>query len=328
MEANQSVVHGADNETNLIVKDIARRAKQAFQKNPSLPISDSFLVDSSDDEANDSAADDEKLFDMKLKLRDFMHQVRSLGKALCGRVRSLRFIQWVHKFLCEPESLSCESCGRSNISVHEMGILSCCGHIGCMQCLKTAADKARCIDASCSVQGISLAHVVSTSKLGLENPDNRARFGTKLSQVVEKVKKVTESGDRLIIFCQFDDLKGKIQEALDTSGILSLQVNGSVDKQTKAVSIFQKAKPSKDDPKVLILKMDDEQSAGLNLTNLNHAVFVHPLLAESQVKYDSFETQAIGRIRRYGQTKTVFIWRFLAEDTIDQDIYTQRTRGD
>ena len=83
-------------------------------------------------------------------------------------------------------------------------------------------------------------------------------------------------------------------------------------------------KPAKNDPRVLLLKMDDEQSAGLNLTNLNHAVFVHPLLAGSQQEYDSYETQAVGRIRRFGQRKVVHVWRFLAEDTIDTEIYAQR----
>jgi hypothetical protein len=30
---------------------------------------------------------------------------------------------------------------------------------------------------------------------------------------------------------------------------------------------------------------------------------------------------AIGRIRRYGQTKTVHIWRYIASGTIDEEIY-------
>ena len=70
--------------------------------------------------------------------------------------------------------------------------------------------------------------------------------------------------------------------------------------------------------------MDDEQSAGLNLTKLNHAIFVHPLLADSQQEYVAYETQAIGRIRRFGQSKTVHIHRFLVKDTIDTQIYHQR----
>ena len=34
--------------------------------------------------------------------------------------------------------------------------------------------------------------------------------------------------------------------------------------------------------------------------------------------------QAIGRIRRYGQTRKVNVWRYLAKDTIDIEIYSSR----
>ena len=70
--------------------------------------------------------------------------------------------------------------------------------------------------------------------------------------------------------------------------------------------------------------MDDEQSAGLNLTLLNHAIFVHPLLAQSAKQYNKYEVQAIGRIRRFGQEKKVFVWRFFVDDSIDTKIYEER----
>jgi SNF2 family DNA or RNA helicase len=36
------------------------------------------------------------------------------------------------------------------------------------------------------------------------------------------------------------------------------------------------------------------------------------------------ETQAIGRVRRYGQQKTVHLYRFLVDDSIDIKIYERR----
>jgi len=32
----------------------------------------------------------------------------------------------------------------------------------------------------------------------------------------------------------------------------------------------------------------------------------------------------VGRVRRYGQTKTVHVYRFLTTDSIDEEIYKQR----
>ena len=342
-EKNESVPHGADDCTNSSIREIVQKAKQNFQAKPH-EVDEAFAQASgievekeSDDEGHKSkkrktltkhkqaGVDDDTLFAMKFSLRNHMHEVRTMGKALCGRIRSLRFIQVVRRFQsAEQTDSTCTACSRSG---KEMGVLSCCGHDGCLSCLREWASKTRCIAyPSCRAQGVSAAHIVSAKDLGLDKSGSSSgHFGCKLTAVVEKVKFLIVAGDRLIVFCQFDDLAGKVCAALSRSGVLSMQVCGTVQQQVKAVSIFQKDKPEKNDPHVLILKMDDEQSAGLNLTNLNHAIFVHPLLAASQQKYEAYETQSLGRIRRYGQKKTVYLWRFLVEDTIDTEIFEKRS---
>ena len=93
----------------------------------------------------------------------------------------------------------------------------------------------------------------------------------------------------------------KVKNVLKSGGVQALEVRGTVTQQINTIAVFQKEHPSKNDPHVLLLKLDDEQSAGLNLTNLNHAIFIHPLLANTQNEYNAYETQAIGRIRRYGK---------------------------
>jgi hypothetical protein len=60
------------------------------------------------------------------------------------------------------------------------------------------------------------------------------------------------------------------------------------------------------------------------LVNANHVIFVSPLLAESQYKYDSAMVQAIARCRRYRQEKKVHIYHFAALRTIDVDILEHR----
>ncbi len=65
-----------------------------------------------------------------------------------------------------------------------------------------------------------------------------------------------------------------------------------------------------------------------NLTGANHAFFISPLLTSSQENYDAYMTQAVGRLRRFGQQKMVNIYHYLSEDTIDYDIYKARTEKD
>ena len=61
-----------------------------------------------------------------------------------------------------------------------------------------------------------------------------------------------------------------------------------------------------------------------NLTNASHIIFISPLLTNSLQKYKASLTQCIGRARRYGQTKDVQVYRFLALNTTDVDILQER----
>jgi len=363
VKRRNSVTHGADDEVHCLIEDIMERAKAVFQadKNKSdrvfASVNGQPCDDVEDDETEEADFDDDedesegrkrkrstkkkkskkkaqpkddrddetRLRQMKIALRNYMHVVRGMGKELCGRLRSLRYIEWIQRFQDTEQKFHCSKCKTENLPVQRFGVLSCCGHVGCLDCLRKEAANGKCIeDPKCKAR-VSPPHVVSSTDLGLDNEDSSGgRYGRKLTAIIEKVQEIIASGDRLIIFCQFDDLKSKILEALSAYNIPAKEVKGSVQQQTKVLSVFQKEKLEKDDPRVLLLKMDDEQSAGLNLTYLNHAIFVHPLLAASQQEYDAYETQAIGRIRRFGQSKTVYVHRFLAMNTIDTKIYNER----
>jgi SNF2 family DNA or RNA helicase len=123
------------------------------------------------------------------------------------------------------------------------------------------------------------------------------------------------------MFVQFPDLMKKVAEALNANKVQFLEIKGSAAQKSKNLEKFQ----NDSEERVLLLNVMDESASGANLTVANHAIFLSPLLAPSQEIYQANETQAIGRLRRYGQTKTVYIWRFLTRDTIDVDIYEART---
>jgi len=53
-------------------------------------------------------------------------------------------------------------------------------------------------------------------------------------------------------------------------------------------------------------------------------MFLSPLLTPSQQFYTATDIQAIGRVRRYGQQKKVFIYRFLTLNSIDVEIFEAR----
>ena len=72
---------------------------------------------------------------------------------------------------------------------------------------------------------------------------------------------------------------------------------------------------------MLLLNLRDESAAGANLTAANHAIFLHPLLVQTQQEYDACDTQAVGRIRRYPQTRCVHVYRIYAQGTIEEALY-------
>lgn len=112
----------------------------------------------------------------------------------------------------------------------------------------------------------------------------------------------------------------KVTEAFGHHKIQFLEIRGTAAQKSKNLEKFQ----NESKERVLLLNVMDESASGANLTSANHAIFLSPLLAPSQEIYNACETQAIGRLVRFGQTKHVHIYRFLTKNTIDEEIYLQR----
>jgi hypothetical protein len=63
-----------------------------------------------------------------------------------------------------------------------------------------------------------------------------------------------------------------------------------------------------------------KKAAGMNLQCANHVLLVHPFFAPNREHAAAWEAQAIGRVLRPGQAKTVHVHRFLALGTIEQEL--------
>lgn len=126
--------------------------------------------------------------------------------------------------------------------------------------------------------------------------------------------------ERVLVFVQFNDLTKKVGEAFDYHKIKFLEIKGTAIQKSKNLEQFQ----NESKERVLLLNVMDESASGANLTCANHAIFLSPLLAPSKEIYKACETQAVGRLVRYGQSKHVNVWRFLTMNTIDEEIYEQR----
>ena len=287
--------------------------------------------------------------------REQAHEIRRLTKELVGRVRSLRYFTAVRDLQRQrahegeaPPAVACPACARAAVPLAELAVLSSCGHMGCFACVVACAEKEECVYAA---QGACQAaarilNVVKGDTLGVDDEarDGRGKhYGLKLEKVIHLIKcvpvpfsfslpgseraddpcrKKVPKDERVLVFVQFPDLMKKVAEALAANGVDFLEIRGSAAQKSKNLEKFQ----NESKERVLLLNVMDESASGANLTSASHAIFLSPLLAPTQEIYDACETQAVGRLRRFGQTRLVHIWRFLSTNTIDEEIYEQRTK--
>ncbi|KAJ3182529.1 hypothetical protein HDU85_002627 [Gaertneriomyces sp. JEL0708] len=287
------------------------------------------------------ADESESVYEMPTSLEDKVWYLRELVvlqlrrnvRELVGRVRSLRYFKiirslqlsefrnGIYEAVCPGKFCSEENLNQDGIPIAELAVLSCCGHAGCRRCLRWHAEDQQCPVLGCRAQ-VRPVNVVLSESIEVEHLDEPVgKFGAKLRTLTVLIEALKE--ERTLVFVQFPDLMEKVAEALTDARIPFLQVKGTAHQKSKSLSTFQNAH-GKNSVKVLLLNVMDESASGANLTVANNVIFLSPLLADTPQIYTACETQAIGRVRRYGQEKLVRIWRLLTTDTIDTKIYEDR----
>ncbi|KAK3063052.1 hypothetical protein LTS18_002845, partial [Coniosporium uncinatum] len=272
--------------------------------------------------ANGKDGDDSD--DQVLKLRQTVIGLRGLARELLSRTRSRRYIDGILSL--QKSSLASGEhavCDESHCSQNATCVLSCCGHVSCRPCLNNRGHDS-CVADGCKAT-VKDFHVDAQDDLGTDD-DTVAddSFGKRFDMILDLLEGLPEA-DQAIVFVQDLNIMTFISQALDTRAISHHAVNGGPH-SAKAIEDFQHNTSPSTRKRVLLLNVSDASAAGLNLTNANHVVFVSPLLAESQYKYESAMVQAIGRCRRYGQEKVVRVYRFVGVKTVDVNVLEQRER--
>lgn len=271
----------------------------------------------------------DKVEDIKWRLREQTHLLRRLSKELVARVRSLRFFEVVRKIQrggqLSIDTLEGSECTHrpSTHPMVAMAVLSCCGHVACFECMTQSANNQTCVATGKCHAAVRHTNIVKVKSLGVEGEISSGRYGAKLQKLVDLIHSIPKD-QRILVFLQWEDLAHKVSEALTSGKIPHLTLSGAVKARANTLEKFQSEET---DARVLLLKMNDASAAGSNLTTANHAIFLGPLFTNTLYNYRATETQAIGRVRRYGQQKKVHVHRLLAVDTIDQTIFNTR-RGE
>ena len=308
---------------------------QADDTEPDLP----------DPRANKIGRDDSKAYNEAL--RKVIGHLRHLAKELTARTRSLRFSRGAYTIYQSHTNaggqLTCMACGDFVIDYDKISINIGCGHLTCEECIQKTANLN--VVPVCAVDGCggSSESFCMRKAVDLVGDGETGKYGSKLSNIIALINSLPED-EQVLLFVQFEDLMLKIASALDAANISNYAlIKQDIREMNRIMNDFQENEGA-DKRKVLILDASSEAAAGMlvippisaaslanlilysNLTNTNHVIFVSPLLTKSQQSYDASMTQSIGRAKRFGQRKTVHVYRFLALRTIDVDILQERER--
>ena len=156
--------------------------------------------------------------------------------------------------------------------------------------------------------------------------------GSKISHIIAHLKHIhcTDPSAKVLIYCQWDALKSKLLTAFrDVVQLGCLTLDGNPKQIASAVQLFSKpgnttlvtcSSDNDKDSSFILLCSLEHKAAGLNLQIANHVFFVHPFFSPLADRPASWEAQAVGRVLRPGQARQVTIWRFVALETIEQEL--------
>ena len=177
-----------------------------------------------------------------------------------------------------------------------------------------------------AVNGLGRSHVVvldALLKLRQVCCDPRlvklpsARLGgrsSKLDDLLEMVGEMIAEGRRILLFSQFTSMLDLMKPALKAAGIPFVELRGDTKDRAAPVRSFEASEVP------LFLISLKAGGRGLNLTS-----------ADTVIHYDPWwnpavEDQASDRAHRIGQTKSVFVYKLIAADTVEERILELQER--
>ena len=144
-----------------------------------------------------------------------------------------------------------------------------------------------------------------------KDTQNTLDMSEKFKEIINIIQS-SPSDDKIIIFSQWTRSLQLIGELFPDLGIEFIEYNGSHNQQKKIDIIRQFGDTRRDKPIKVLLATISSAGVGLNLTMANHVILLDSWWGQA------LEEQAIDRVYRIGQTKTVYIHRLYMNNTIEE----------
>ena len=146
-------------------------------------------------------------------------------------------------------------------------------------------------------------------------PGQHAEESSKIKLLVESLEQAVAEGHKSLVFSQWTSLLDLVEPALHAAGIPFVRLDGSTRNRGDIVEHFQ----SDEGPPVFLISLK-AGGTGLNLTAADHVFLLDPWWNPA------VEEQAADRAHRIGQDKPVFVYRLVAEETVEERILELQER--
>jgi len=260
----------------------------------------------------------------KLEVAGSSEERRSLGTSIGHLKRSLGILKTSMQFFeatlksLDPAESSVECSVCLEDAAGDSLVLTQCGHLFHELCAQ-ACLRANGLCPQCR-NNLGAGSLIKVSGLGSDATAGEIQnYGSKLSSMLARARQLCaeDAECKIIVFVQWEGLLKKVHAALSECGLPCLRIFGTVPQRQRTLQKFRES--SAVEHRLLLLSLEKSPS-GMTLTNANHIFLVHPMVAESPALAAGYERQAIGRVRRPGQEKTVHVWRFITSDTVEEQL--------
>jgi len=140
-------------------------------------------------------------------------------------------------------------------------------------------------------------------------PGQDAEDSAKLALLLDRLDTAVADGHKALVFSQWTSLLDLVEPRLDQAGIPYTRLDGTTRDRASVLRRFAQ----ETGPPVFLVSLK-AGGTGLNLTSADHVFLLDPWWNPA------VEEQAADRAHRIGQERPVFVYRMVAEDTVEERI--------
>ena len=144
---------------------------------------------------------------------------------------------------------------------------------------------------------------------GLIDPKRAHEPGAKMDLILDQLREVVAEEHKALVFSQFTSMLALLRRRLDEENIPYEYLDGQTRDRAAPVERFQ----NDQDVKLFLISLK-AGGLGLNLTAAEYVFLLDPWWNPA------VEVQAVDRTHRIGQTRSVFAYRLIAKDTVEEKV--------